>query len=140
MPMNVLIVDDSSVMRTVIKRILKLTGIQIGEMYEAGNGKEGFLMVAKHEIDLILTDINMPVMDGVEFLKRVKSEESFKHIPVIIISTEGRTERIKNIIDIGASGYITKPFKPEDIQKVIFEALEVETDGSYIEEPEDSDF
>ena len=140
MALKVLIVDDSDVMRKVVKRVLGLSGFEIELVYEAGNGDEALMVLVESEVDFVLTDINMPVMDGVELLKAMKADERMSDIPAIIISTEGRSERIQEILAIGAAGYITKPFKPEDLRVVIQDALGVDTDESYIEEPEDSDF
>ncbi|MBN1292677.1 MAG: response regulator [Candidatus Latescibacteria bacterium] len=140
MPLNVLIVDDSDVMRKVVKRVLGLSGFEIGSVLEAANGDEALMVLVDTPIDLVLSDVNMPVMDGVELLKAMKAERRFADIPVIIISTEGRSERINEILGYGADGYITKPFKPEDIRRVIQDALGVEADGTFVEEPEDSDF
>ena len=140
MALNVLIVDDSEVMRRVIKRIVNLSGFELGTILEAGHGKEALAVLDDNWVDVVLSDINMPVMDGVEMLKTMKTTPSLTDIPVIMVSTEGRTDRIDEILAIGAAGFITKPFKPEDIRCVISDALGVEADGSYAEESEDSDF
>lgn len=140
MALKVLIVDDSDVMRKVVKRVLGMSGFEIDTIYEAGDGDEALMLIVNNEVDIVLTDVNMPVMDGVELLKTMKSDDRFSSLPVIIISTEGRSDRIQNILQLGAAGYITKPFKPEDIRIVIKDALGVEIDGSNVEEPEDSDF
>ena len=140
MALKVLIVDDSDVMRKVVKRVLGLSGFEIETIYEAGNGDEALMLIVNNDVDIVLTDVNMPVMDGIELLKTMKSDDRFSSLPVVIISTEGRSDRIHNILQLGAAGYITKPFKPEDIRIVIQNALGVEIDGSNVEEPEDSDF
>ena len=140
MSLNVLIVDDSSVMRSIVKKVLTVSGFRLGEILEAGDGLEALEMLDKHWVDVVLTDINMPNMNGYEFMKTVKASESFASIPVIIISTEVRDEKIEEMLSLGATGYITKPFKPEDIRSIFSDVLGVETDESATEGPEDSDF
>ena len=140
MALNVLIVDDSEVMRKVIGRVVRLSGFDLGDIYEAENGESALSVLDENWVDVVLSDINMPVMDGVELLKRMKGSELLSNIPFIMISTEGRSERIEEVLAIGAAGYITKPFKPEDIRNVIHEALGVNINGTFTEEPEDSDF
>ena len=140
MSFNVLIVDDSEVMRNVIQRVLNLSGFDLGTVHQAGNGEEALAVLEDNWIDVVITDINMPVMDGIKLLKKMKTGETLSDIPVIIISTEGRTERIEEILKIGAADYITKPFKPEDIRNVMCNALGVDTNGNLAEEPEESDF
>ena len=140
MSLNVLIVDDSSVMRSVVKKVLNLSGFELGELYEAGDGREALDRLDEHWIDVVLTDINMPVMDGFELLRHMKDDDTTKSIPVIIISTEVRDEKIEEILGLGAAGYITKPFKPEDIRDIFTNSLGVTANASLAEEPEDSDF
>ncbi len=140
MALNVLIVDDSEVMRKVIKRVVNLSGFELGEVFEAENGEKALSTLDENWIDIVISDINMPVMDGIEMLEKLKANEALSDIPVIIVSTEGRNERIEDILAKGAAGFITKPFKPEDIRCLISDTLGVDTDGSYSEESEDSDF
>ncbi len=140
MAFNILIVDDSDVMRSVIKRVVNLAGLDVGEIFEADNGQTALSVLDENWIDVVLSDINMPVMDGVELLKHIKRNDACCDTPVIMVSTEGRSSRIEEIMGIGASGYITKPFKPEDIRQVMSTALGVNLDGQFAEEPEDSDF
>jgi two-component system chemotaxis response regulator CheY len=140
MAFNILIVDDSEVMRSVISRVVKLSGFDVGAVYEADNGENALKILDTNWVDIVLSDINMPVMDGVELLKRIKESDMFSDVPVVIISTEGRSNRIEDIMEIGASGYITKPFKPEEIRDILCESLGVDVDGTLADEPEDSDF
>ena len=88
MSMKVLLVDDSDVMRTIVKRVLGLSGFEIDIIYEAGNGEEALMVLVENEVDFVLTDINMPVMNGIELLQQIKSREELADLPVIIISTE----------------------------------------------------
>jgi len=140
MVLNILIVDDSEVMRKVIRRIMSLSGFELGIVMEAEHGEEALSVLSDNWIDVVISDINMPVMNGIELLKKMKETESMSSTPVIVVSTEGRSERIEEIMNLGAAGFITKPFNPEDIRSVICEALGVEADGDYSEESEDSDF
>lgn len=140
MAFNILIVDDSAVMRSVVKRIVTMAGLEVGEIYEADNGESALRVLKENWVDVVLSDINMPVMDGIELLKHIKESDDSGAAPVIMVSTEGRSGRIEEILALGAAGFITKPFKPEDIRSVMSKALGVDLDGRYAEEPEDSDF
>jgi len=140
MAFNMLIVDDSDVMRKVVRRVITLSGIDVGSVYEADNGESALKVLDENWVDVVLSDINMPVMDGVELLKKIKSTDILSDIPVIMVTTEGRSARIEELREIGASGYITKPFKPEDLRAVMCEALGVSIDEQHIEESEDDDF
>jgi two-component system chemotaxis response regulator CheY len=127
-------------MRSIIQRVLGISGIDIGSLLEAGNGAEALEIMERKWVDIVLTDINMPVMSGVELIARMRESETLSTIPVIVISTEGRDERIEEIMSAGASGYITKPFRPEDVAKTVYKALGTNPDERFIQEPEDSDF
>jgi two-component system, chemotaxis family, chemotaxis protein CheY len=140
MSFNVMIVDDSAVMRNVIQRVLNLSGFDIGQIYQAGNGKDALEVMDKNWIDVILSDLNMPVMNGWEMLGEMKKNATTADIPVIIISTESRPERVEELQNKGAAGYIAKPFRPEDIKNVISKALGVSTDGENAGDSEECDF
>jgi len=117
--LRVLIVDDSSVMRKIVERSLRQAGIEIGEVAEAGNGAEALVEVQKAPFDLILSDINMPAMDGLEFLRNLANIESAKSVPVVMITTEGSEARVVEALSVGAKGYIRKPFTPEQVKERI---------------------
>jgi two-component system chemotaxis response regulator CheY len=117
--LRVLIVDDSSVMRKIVARSLHQAGIEIGEVTEASNGAEALAEVQKARFDLILSDINMPAMDGLEFLRNLSGVESAKGIPVVMITTEGSEARVVEALSEGAKGYIRKPFTPEQVKERI---------------------
>lgn len=119
MPFNVLIVDDSKSMRKVIKKILHLSGLQIGESLEAANGREALEVLERHWVDLILSDIHMPVMDGFGLLRALKENEMWKDLPVVFVTTEANEERLKEVLVLGARGYVRKPFRPEDIRPLL---------------------
>jgi len=114
---KVLIVDDSSVMRKIVERSLRQAGLDLGEVLEASNGAEGLVEVQKGALDLILSDINMPAMDGLEFLKNLSGLECAKGVPVVMITTEGSESRVVEALSAGARGYIRKPFTPEQVKE-----------------------
>ena len=119
MSYSILIVDDSMPMRTVLKRSLAAAGYGGTRILEASNGKEALKVMQGDWVDLIMTDYNMPEMDGLSFLKKIKTQALFKQIPVVVISTEGNESKIKEFMDTGASGYITKPFTSEALRDLI---------------------
>ncbi len=123
MAFNILIVDDSETMRAVIKRTIGMTGIGIGELLEAGNGKEALDVLADAWVDVVLSDINMPEMGGVELLKTMKSDEVLRNLPVIFISTESSNTRMDEAKALGVAAYVTKPFTPETIKEVMMDVL-----------------
>jgi len=120
---KILVVDDSSTMRRINNRILK--GIGITEMDEAENGVEALKKVASDTFDLILLDINMPVMDGFECLVELKKNEKSKDIPVIMVTSESKKEDIMKAIGAGASDYLSKPFDPDVLKEKISHHIEL---------------
>jgi two-component system, chemotaxis family, chemotaxis protein CheY len=114
---KVLIVDDSAVMRKIVERALRQGGLDLGEVLEAGNGAEALTVVRRGGIDLILSDINMPVMDGLEFLRNLAAENLAKGVPVVMITTEGSESRVVEALSAGARGYLRKPFTPEQVKE-----------------------
>lgn len=139
MSFNVLIVDDSRLMRAVIKKTILMSGFKLDQCLEAGNGREALDVLAKVWVNVIISDINMPEMNGLEFLEELKKDNLLKTIPVIIISTEGSEKRIQNAFDLGAKGFIKKPFLPEEIKKVFYEVMGVSDEGEYGEDKRDDD-
>jgi two-component system chemotaxis response regulator CheY len=121
---NVLIVDDSSVMRKIVERCLRQAGMPIATVHEASDGYEALSIVQKKPVDLILCDINMPTMDGLEFLQTLRSAEKAKSIPVVMITTEGSEDRVYEALSSGARGYIRKPFTPEQLKQQVAPLLE----------------
>lgn len=119
MAANILVVDDSGTMRGMIKRTLSISGLDIGEVFEAGNGIEALAQMAQHEIGVVLLDINMPVMNGVQLVGRIRDDQRLRQIPVIIASTEGSETRINELLEAGARGYVRKPFRPEQLRDVL---------------------
>src|SRR5206468_12718075 len=111
-----LIVDDSSVMRKIVERSLLRAGIELAQVFEAGNGAEALGTLQQNKVDLILCDINMPVMDGLEFVKLLPGVENAKGVPVVMITTEGSEGQVVQALSAGAGGYIRKPFTPEQVK------------------------
>jgi two-component system chemotaxis response regulator CheY len=115
--LKVLIVDDSSVLRKIVERALRQAGLELSEVLEASNGAEALAQVEKGGLDMILSDINMPVMDGLEFLKNLAGVEAAKGVPVIMITTEGSEARVVEALSAGAKGYLRKPFTSEQVKE-----------------------
>jgi two-component system chemotaxis response regulator CheY len=118
-----LIVDDSSVMRKIVERALRQAGLDSMHVYEAGNGMEGLEVLRSSSIDLILSDINMPSMDGLEFLRQIKEQNLAPGVPVVMITTESSEEHVKQAIAAGARGYIRKPFTAEQVKERVLPLL-----------------
>lgn len=118
-----LIVDDSLTMRSVIKKTVQMSGFEAEAYLEAGSGGEAIEVLAGQKVDIVLSDINMPGMSGIEMLKKVKADSKTSSIPVVMISTEGSEERILEAVKCGASGYLKKPFQPEEIRALLEKAL-----------------
>ncbi len=122
MAFNILVVDDSSVMRAIIIKTLRLSQLPLGEVYEASNGQDALKVVEDKWIDLALVDINMPVMDGEEMIKRLRNNPATADLPVIVVSTEGSEARIGGLVQKGA-GFVHKPFTPESLRGIILKTL-----------------
>lgn len=123
--LRALIIDDSSVMRKIVERSLRQAGLELGEVKEASNGAEGLALLAKSPVDLILCDINMPVMDGIDFVRRLQDIENAKSVPVVIITSEGGESHVVQALSAGARGYIRKPFTPDQVKEHVLPLLEV---------------
>ncbi|MBW2569808.1 MAG: response regulator [Deltaproteobacteria bacterium] len=139
MSFNVLIVDDSNSMRAVIKKIISISGFKIDQCFEAGNGKEALEALTDNWVDVIVSDINMPEMNGFELLKSLKEDDFFKNIPVILITTESSDKRMQEAFNLGAKGFIKKPFAPEEVKKVLYEVIGVSNEGEYEEDRGDDE-
>jgi len=120
---KVLIVDDSSVMRKIVERSLRQAGLNLAQVLEAGNGVEALAALQTEKVDLILCDINMPVMDGLEFIKQLSALENGKGVPVVMITTEGSEAHVVQALSAGARGYIRKPFTPDQIKEHVLAVL-----------------
>ena len=126
MAYNVLIVDDSATMRALVRKVLSISGLELGECFEGANGLEGLKILEQNWVDLVLSDLHMPEMDGAAFVKALRKNQMWQTIPVVLITTEGRQEVLAPFFEQGIQGYIRKPFHPEDIkaqlQKILGEA------------------
>jgi two-component system, chemotaxis family, chemotaxis protein CheY len=118
MSLNVLVVDDSAVMRSMVLKTLQVAGLELGEMHQASNGQEGLKVLAEHWIDLVFVDINMPVMNGEEMLQALRAQPETRDLPVVVISTEGSRTRIERLEQQGAR-FVHKPFTPTLVRDLI---------------------
>jgi two-component system, chemotaxis family, chemotaxis protein CheY len=118
-----LIIDDSSVMRKIVERSLRQAGVNLTQVLEAGNGAEALGLLQQSKVDLILCDINMPVMDGLEFVRQLSGTENGKGVPVVMITTEGSETHVVQALSAGARGYIRKPFTPDQVKEHVIPVL-----------------
>ena len=118
MALNILIVDDSTVMRSMILKTIHMSGIPVGEIHEATNGQEGLETLTEKWIDLVIADINMPVMNGEEMIDRMQENLDTRDIPVLVISTEGSQTRIERLKEKGVT-FVHKPFTPEVVRDTV---------------------
>ncbi len=121
---DILIVDDSRAMRNFLRKALSMTALQIGRIHEAANGEEALALLESHTVQLIFTDINMPVMDGVAFVTELSRRKLTPRIPVLVVSTDSSSERVQQVLGLGACGYIPKPFSPELLEREVMRLLE----------------
>ncbi len=124
MAFNILVVDDSETVRAVIARTLEMAAVPVRSLREASNGEEALAILRKEWIDIVFSDINMPVMTGVEMISRMQEDELLSTIPVIVVSTEGSKTRMEELMNKGVHAYIRKPFTPEKVKEIIDELLE----------------
>jgi two-component system chemotaxis response regulator CheY len=121
--LTVLIVDDSSVMRKIVERALRQAGLELERVVEAGSGREGLTALDRERVDLIVSDINMPTMDGLEFLRQIQSRSLARGAPVVMITTESGEEHVREALAAGAQGYIRKPFTPDQVRDRVLPLL-----------------
>lgn len=110
-------------MRKIVERSLRQAGLDLSKVFEAGNGAEALSVLQGDKVDLILCDINMPVMDGLEFVKQLAGVENAKGTPVVMITTEGSEAHVVQALSAGARGYIRKPFTPEQVKEQVIPVL-----------------
>lgn len=120
---RVLLVDDSPVMRSFLKRALSVCGFSVGAYLEAGDGRQALEVVARQRPDLVLTDINMPVMDGEGFLRELRAIPAYQSLPVVVVSTDATEGRVMRLLELGANGYLSKPFEPERLAHLLARVL-----------------
>ena len=138
MAYNILIVEDSIPMRAVIRKIIKASGFNVGQFFEASNGMEALDVLEAEWLDLVLTDYNMPDMDGLKLLEEMKRDDTLSSIPVVMITTEGSRQRVEEFLATGAAGYIKKPFTPEEIKQELSHIMG-EEDGEGISDSVDEE-
>lgn len=117
MASDVLIVDDSAAIRKILARVLQQTELITGKIFEAGDGVQALEVLREHSVSLVLSDINMPNMDGLDFLKEFRSNAAWNGIPVVMITTEGSQAKVMEAVEAGASGYVRKPFTADQIKE-----------------------
>jgi len=117
MALDVLIVDDSAAIRKILQRVLIQAEVPLGNVFEAGDGREALSSLSNDRVGLVLSDINMPNMDGIEFLREMKSKAEWKDVPVVMVTTEGSKQRVMEAVELGAAGYVRKPFTAEQIKE-----------------------
>jgi two-component system chemotaxis response regulator CheY len=135
MALNILVVDDSSVMRSIVIRTLRMSGLELNDILQAGNGKEALDVLGKNWVDLVLLDINMPVMNGMELIDSVRKIPELSDLPMIVVSTESSSTRIETLKQRGV-GFVHKPFTPEMLRNSVIELTgvtlnETPSDGSF---------
>jgi len=123
MPIRVLIIDDSSVMRKIVERSLRQAGIDLSQVFEAANGASAMTVLQDNPVDLILCDINMPVMDGRQFIKQLPGVANATDVPVVMITTEGSESHVVQALSCGARGYIRKPSTPDQVREQVMPVL-----------------
>ncbi|MCP4546222.1 MAG: response regulator [bacterium] len=142
MALNILVVDDSAVMRAMIKKTLTLCGLPLGEISEASNGCGALEVLQNSWVDLALIDINMPEMNGIELIDEIRKRPDIADLLLIVISTESSQTRIDFLNDMGV-GFVHKPFTPESVKAKIMEITgvqNVESDENLVAQDSSSDF
>ncbi len=124
MEADVLVVDDSAAIRKILQRVLRQTGMAIRTIHEAGNGQEALDLMQAHSVNLVLTDINMPKMDGIQLLAAIKAAPEWRELPVVMITTEGGETKVGEAVRLGAAGYVRKPFTADQIKEKLAGILE----------------
>lgn len=125
MELDILVVDDSAAIRKILQRVLRQTGMAIDTIHEAGDGEEALNVLRGHKVGLVLTDINMPKMDGLELLAALKRSPEWARIPVVMITTEGGESKVAEAVRLGAAGYVRKPFTADQIKEKLAGILEL---------------
>ena len=117
MALDVMIVDDSAAIRKILHRVMLQADVPLGKVLEAGDGQEALEKLKEATVGLILSDINMPNMDGLALLSALKGQDSTRSVPVIMVTTEGSSSRVMEAVNLGAAGYVRKPFTAEQIKE-----------------------
>ena len=123
MAYDILIVDDSATVRRMMIKTLGMAGVDIAELHQAANGREALDLLQENWVDVVFTDINMPEMDGMEFVRQMSADGVMKLMPVVVVTTEGSEARIQELREMGIRGFLRKPFTPEAIRDVVTDIL-----------------
>lgn len=123
MQKDVMMADDSPAMRLFIRRTVVIGGLEIGRCLEAGNGEEALALLRSNTMDVILTDFNMPVMDGERLVENLRQNAELSQVPVIVISTDSTQKRMSRLRSLGVHGYLCKPFTPEELAQMLGDAV-----------------
>jgi len=137
MAYSVLLVDDSSSIRAIIKKIIKMSGFDVGGFLDASDGHEAMAVLRENPVDIVLTDINMPNMNGLDLIARIKENPDLAGIPVVVVSTEGSEKMMEEAMALGAVGYVKKPFVPEEIKNTLNTILEVGSEDTGFDEDDE---
>ena len=127
MPISILVVDDNSIMRKILIKTLSICGINLGAIHEASDGLQALEVLSQQEIDLMLLDVNMPIMNGEETLRRLRQQPATAALPVIVVSTEGSETRIAVLQHLGAA-FLHKPFSPEQLRQIVLNTMGVSSE------------
>ncbi len=123
MALEMMVVDDSPVTRKMLRRVIGLCGLDVAQIHEAGDGAAALEQLAAHPVDLVLADVNMPVMNGIEMVERMAKDPRLSQIPVVIVATPLSDVNIERLLDGGARAYLAKPFRPEALREVVLEVV-----------------
>jgi two-component system chemotaxis response regulator CheY len=124
MSLTVLVVDDSETSRAVMAKTLRLAKLPIEQVLQAGDGQAALDVLGGSWVDLVLADVNMPVMNGMELIRRMSQDEVLKTIPVVVVSTEGSQTRLDSLKEMGAVDFVRKPYSPEALSAAVKRVLE----------------
>src|ERR1035438_1122907 len=117
MALDVMIVDDSAAIRKILQRVLTQLQVPLGEVHEAADGREALELLKTKSVGLIFSGINMPNMDGIELLTQLKASDVHKAVPIVMVTTEGSQAKVLQALQLGAIGYLRKPFTAEQIKE-----------------------
>jgi two-component system chemotaxis response regulator CheY len=116
-PLELLIVDDSAAIRKILLRVLQQTELPLGQVFEAADGLQALKILKEHRVGLVLSDINMPNMDGLELLRTLRASVEWRSLPVIMITTEGSASKVAEAVELGATSYVRKPFTADQLRE-----------------------
>jgi len=123
MSYSILIVDDSSVIRSVVRRSIAMSGIVVAKVHEAANGIEALEVLGSEWIDIVFADLNMPGMGGAELVDKMAGDDLLVSIPVVIVSADQNPQTIEQLKGRGIRAYLKKPFRPESFRNVVIDVL-----------------